>query len=297
MTSALAICARLAVLARSGYPIRAALIELPNRLEIDAPDVAVAARRARLGAPIRFCLAPMAESFGDALPRLQACLGVAGSSGSDWARALEELSGSMEARIASERAAEVAGAGATLSARIIGALPLLLVPVAVRRVGDPIVAGSIAVGLVLGVVGYRWLMRIVPKPAPEDAAVAVADEVAASIGAGMSLHDALTEAARARPELASAVRAVRLGSSWSSALSEEFPELADALRDASRSGLPVAAAIRRAAAAARARVDHAFERRVQRAPVKMVMPLVFCILPSFVFTALIPLLSGLAHPV
>ncbi len=276
--------------------MRGALAELPARIDGDDEDVAAVARRARLGAPIAACLEPLALVFGESLFELRSCLDASGSSGSDWPAALERLARSLSERASLCRSAEVAGAGATLSARIIAGLPLLMLPLATRQIGDRLVAGSVFFGLCLGIAGYRWLVRVVPAPPRDDPNAMVADEVAASLDAGISLDAALVAALSGRPALRSARRRARLGVSWRRALSADLPLLAATLRDAEETGVPLADTLRRAAASIRRDARLRFDREVQRAPVKMVLPLVSCCLPSFVLITIVPLLRGLTQP-
>ena len=290
--TAIDVCERLAALARSGYAVRPALMELPVRSE--APDDAVISvgRRAALGAPIERCLEPLGAAFGSDLPRLVASMA---PSGTDWASSLEELAASIRARAEAARAAAVAGSGATLSAKTIAVLPLLLLPVAARQLSDPVAAASILLGIALGIAGYRWLVRVIPVPAPDDPIAVSADDVAALVTAGWSLDAALRNVASSRPELEGAIRRADLGAPWETALGAAAPPLAAAISDARRTGAPIAGVLRGSAAAIRREARQRFEREVQRAPVRMVVPLVCCILPSFVLIAIVPLLLGLAR--
>ena len=297
MTSiAVEICERLAALARVGYPVRHAVTQLPAWFDGSIDAIPAAARRARLGYPMSRCLEPLGPVFGDDFPYLLRCLGTTAEAGADWARELDRLAEAIRARAAREREASIAAAGATLSARTIAVLPFLMLPVAVKQLSDPAVAMSVVAGVALGYVGYRWLRRIVPSPPADDPTAALADEVAASVTAGMSLDRALRDAVSRRHELASSVRKVDLGASWADVLASSSPEIAGALVDASRTGTPVAASLRRRASEIRRRRAQSFQNRVQRAPIRMVIPLVCCILPSFILVAIVPLLRGLAHP-
>ena len=288
------VCDRLVALGRAGYGVRSALIELPARTQVADGSLVSVGRRASMGAPIGLCLEPLAGLFGPDLPRLSACL--ASTSGTNWARALEELSASIRERNEAERAAAVAGAGATLSARTIAFLPLLMLPVAVRQLADPLVATSILLGLALGAAGYRWLVRVIPSPSPDDPMAVLADDLGALLRTGLSLDAALRTAVSTRPFLTRALRRADLGAPWPVALASDAPPIASAIADAERTGSPVCDVLRRTASVIRSDAQQRFERRVERAPVKMVVPLVCCILPSFVLVAIVPLLRGLAQP-
>lgn len=297
MIDSVVICERLASLARSGYAVRGALLELPRRIEAYDGAVVAAARRASLGAPIASCLDPLVPHFGDTLPELRACLEGSASSGTNWATAVEDIAASIRERRCLKRSAEVAGAGATLSARIIAALPLLMAPIGLRQISDEIVAVSIGLGVLLGVAGYRWLVRVVPRPPADDQRAVIADEVAASVEAGWPLGPAFDRALASREGFARPSRLAHLGTPWATALSRDLPALAVAIADAERTGTPTARSLRRTAASLRQQSKQDFERDVQRTPVRMVLPLVLCCLPAFVLVAIVPLLRGLAQPV
>lgn len=290
------VCERLAALGRAGCPLRRALETAPNRMDDPGPKVLSVARRAALGCPLDVCIEPLATVFGPDFARFARCLDSAGSGGTDWARALDDVAAAIRDREARERAAATSGAGATLSARTIAILPFLLLPVALRQLSDPAVAASVAGGVVLGYCGYRWLLRIVPVPPADPLVAGLADEVAASLAAGISLDDALRDAVGRREELKPLVRKVDLGGRWGDILLDHAPPIGRALDDAAATGVPIATSLRRTAGEIRREVAQVFERDVERAPIRMVVPLVCCILPSFVLVAIVPLLRGLAQP-
>ena len=88
------------------------------------------------------------------------------------------------------------------------------------------------------------------------------------------------------------VKKADLGARLMDVVSEELPAVGETLKDAA-TGIPTAASLRRAAAELRRTRAQAFQREVERAPVKMIVPLVCCILPSFVLVAIVPLMRGL----
>lgn len=293
--SAVEICERLAALGRAGYPLRTALESVRDRLADPDRAVVAAARRAALGFPLGVCAEPLAMVFGPDFDRFARCIDSAGSGG-DWARDLDEVAAAIRDRQARERAAAISGAGATLSARTIAFLPFLLLPVAVKQLSDPAVAASVATGLVLGYCGYRWLLRIVPAPPTDGLVAGLADEVAASLSAGIALDEALCDAVGRRKELRPLVRKVALGGRWVDLLLDHASPIGRALEDAAATGAPIATSLRRTATEIRREAAQAFEKDVERAPIKMVVPLVCCILPSFLLVAIVPLLRGLAQP-
>jgi tight adherence protein B len=289
------ICERLAALGRAGHPLRRALESVPDRMADPHSAAVAAARRATLGCPLGVCVESLANDFGPDFERFARCIDSAGSGG-DWARDLDDVAITIRDRQARERAAAISGAGATLSARTIAFLPFLLLPVALKQLSDPAVAASVASGLVLGYCGYRWLLWIVPAPPSDGLVAGLADEIAASLSAGIALDEALRDASGRRRELRPLVRKVDLGGRWVDLLLDHAPPIGRALEDATATGVPIATSLRRTATEIRREAAQAFERDVERAPIRMVVPLVCCILPSFLLVAIVPLLRGLAQP-
>ena len=287
------LCERLAALLRAGHGFRSALAELPERLS-DAPECVVrCGRLALLGADLERCIAPLADDLGEELTALTPILDAATTSGSDAAASLDGLAEILRRRAEARRDAEVAAAGATMSARTIAALPLMTIPVALRQLGDPLVVVALGAGIALWLAGYRWLVRVIPEPDGGPHEAAIAEDVSAALRGGQSLDGALRSALGAvRNE--TAARRASLGAPWARALVPEHAGLARALGDANRTGVPVAHALGRFAEEERRAGAQRFQERVGRAPVKMVVPLVCCMLPSFVLVAIVPLLRGLS---
>ncbi|MGH2711909.1 MAG: type II secretion system F family protein [Actinomycetota bacterium] len=127
------------------------------------------------------------------------------------------------------------------------------------------------------------------------------DVLAVSVTAGLSPRLALDRFPGGLPApLAETLSSVRhdasLGKTWHQALeqaSPQFPELrrlANTLRRAERLGSPIAERLRDLASEVRAERRARREERARRAPVQMLFPLVFLILPAFVLAAVVPAL-------
>jgi tight adherence protein C len=127
------------------------------------------------------------------------------------------------------------------------------------------------------------------------------DVVAVCVTAGLTPRLALDRAAVSvgeplRGELVRARREVALGASWRQALArvaersglEEVRRLSSALERSERLGTPVVGPLRELARAVRAERRAREEERARRAPVTMLFPLVFLILPAFVLAAVVP---------
>ncbi len=127
------------------------------------------------------------------------------------------------------------------------------------------------------------------------------DQMVISVEAGLGLESALTRVARTNDnpladELTRTLRDMRLGASRGEALRAlldrvDVPDLrlfVRALIQADRSGVAVASVCRVQAEEARVRRRQRAEERAMRMPVKLVFPLVTCILPSLFIVVLGP---------
>jgi len=157
------------------------------------------------------------------------------------------------------------------------------------------IGGFVGVDLVLGrraVHRQREIQRALPD---------MLDQMVISVEAGLGLESALTRVARTNnnplaDELTRTLRDMRLGASRSEALNAlldriDVPDLrlfVRALIQADRSGVPIAAVCRVQAEEARVKRRQRAEERAMRLPVKLVFPLVACILPSLFIIVLGP---------
>jgi tight adherence protein C len=129
----------------------------------------------------------------------------------------------------------------------------------------------------------------------------VLDVVAVAVTAGLSPRLALDRASDAVGEpLGAELKAIRrdvaLGTSWRMGLREaaerlgvsELRRLAVVVEQGQRLGAPVADRLRALARDVRAERRSHREERARRAPVAMLFPLVFLILPAFVLAAVVP---------
>jgi pilus assembly protein TadC len=185
----------------------------------------------------------------------------------------------------------------------LGAAGVVVGLLSVPRIG----VGAFPAALVLALAGARWpeirLDRL-SRRRTEQARAAVPDLldlVAVSVGAGLTARLALDRAVAAMPgplaeHLAPARREVALGSPWRRALRgaadrsglRELRRLASVLERSERLGSPVAERLRDLAREVRGERRALEEERARRAPVAMLFPLVFLILPAFVLAAVAP---------
>jgi tight adherence protein C len=132
------------------------------------------------------------------------------------------------------------------------------------------------------------------------------DLIGVAVGAGCTPFQAVELAAawsppRVRRVLDAIVRSTALGSSFDIALQEAAHQtpsvrrLTETLRTSARLGTPAAAALGRLAQEVRADVRRRAEAHARTVPVRLLFPLVFCVLPAFVLLTVVPvLLDGIA---
>lgn len=160
---------------------------------------------------------------------------------------------------------------------------------------------------VLAVAGYRLPTFLAGRAARAHRAEVAAtvpdllDVVAVSVTAGLSPRLSLERATEAvggplRMELSAILREVSLGGTWRAGLRKaaervdapELRRLAVVIEQGQRLGSPVADRLRSLARDVRAERRSRREERARRAPVAMLFPLVFLILPAFVLAAVVP---------
>jgi tight adherence protein C len=207
-----------------------------------------------------------------------------------------------------ERSASV-GLPATDVDRLVGAKCVLAVAGALAgitfRTSTPAEAATLAA--ILAIAGFRLpdfrlARRAAALRARTEAEVPdLLDLMAVSATAGLTPRLALERAPEVlsgplADELARARREVELGGSWRDALGDvagrtgnrELRRLAITIDRTGRLGAPVVERFRDLAREVRAERRARAEERARRAPVTMLFPLVFLILPAFVLAAVVP---------
>ncbi|MBA2311474.1 MAG: type II secretion system F family protein [Actinobacteria bacterium] len=298
----------LASLLRTGLTVRQALMSWSSEAAVElVPHLQRLARRLRLGDGIESAAASLEACMEEDALALVCVLGVHRRMGGDIACNLDALAGAIEERCAWAGAARSAGAGALLSGRLVAGLPfafLPLAPVARAPLFDGPGVALLVAGLASGVCGLIWIARLVPRPpSAEDSISFIARVVSRALLGGAPLRVAMqvvTENAPSdlRVPLERARRSVMLGGTWARALEltgdDRLLVLARAVGRAERAGLPVAAALDELVLRRRAEAARAFDASVRRSPVLMVVPLVTCVLPSFLLLGIAPFLRSFA---
>lgn len=181
-----------------------------------------------------------------------------------------------------------------------------------------------ALGLLIAVGGPPLLARLEPQAVRDEHRQLLAelplvlDLLASCLAGGAPLPEAASAVAAAVPgpagrRLAAVAAALAVGSppgeAWGALAAPPAPggpvtrDAEDALAPAARAlaraadgGAPVAAAVSRLAAEARADARSRGERAARRVGVLAVAPLGLCFLPAFVLLGIVPVVAGLAGP-
>lgn len=214
---------------------------------------------------------------------------------------------SLESAARAERLARRARADATAavatarhSARVLTLLPYGFLALAVAVSGNvrsvlvsPAALLIVAVGATANRAGSRWITRITRDPGDTSMHTAerVCVMVAAHMRAGGSVESALAVASALHPAVAEASRLLTDGEPFAAALrplDALHPPLRTVLLAARRDGRPVSDDLTALADELRAATAADNRARIARMPVRATLPLVTCVLPSFVLLAVAP---------
>jgi tight adherence protein B len=304
---------------RSGSSLRVAITEVsastPAPLGEGLAELADAAGRGR---PLTAAIERWSSTApGDGVPLAAAALGLAAELGGAAARSLDGVAGTLRDRNGVRREVRALSAQARASAVVISTAPIAFLAVVALAdpsaiaflVGSPVGMACLASGLGLDFAGAWWMRRIVARAGVDrDAAAAqqadVIDLFVLAIGAGLNLRLALTAVAcRApsawAPPLGDVVEQVERGrrvgdalEALPSVLGEPARPLVRVLASAERYGTPLLPALDRLALEARLDRRRRAEEAARRVPVKLLFPLVLCVLPAFGLLTVAPLLAG-----
>lgn len=226
------------------------------------------------------------------------------------ASALEQSSALLREESRHHSDVVTASAQARSSARILTLLPfavfvlLILTSSTTRREITTLpVLVVLTFGIAFNRLGWLWVQQLVKRSALSRASIAsqLSENVVVSLRAGVSLRQSIENwALKNDPAL---VHGLSTGQPLSQALRDFSQEhdsdaqlLTQILIDAERDGLPVIDTIHRLSSEMHSRRRHVSEVRMRQLPTKLAMPIVFCILPSFIFLTVIPLvISNLHH--
>lgn len=210
----------------------------------------------------------------------------------------------------------VASAQSRLSARILTFIPLGLAAFAalVSDTARSAMFGSstgftaLCVGVLLSWLGWRWIHRLVEKvnadPLDHAALISVIDLFAVSIRAGLTIPQSFARISALAPSsIRSSCEEVHRALTHGISLHEAITPLRvtlgargavffDMVLSADRDGLPLLALVDRLSEEARRQRQRDTDIRVRQVPARLTLPLVFCILPSFVVLTMFPIVSS-----
>jgi tight adherence protein C len=190
------------------------------------------------------------------------------------------------------------------------------VALVVLLLGGPAVLAPGLVPLLIGASAAAWFLPVlttrrraaVEATAIEAALPEVVDLLGVAVGAGLNVHLAVTAVARRaegpvgavlQQALESTRTGIRLSDSLETALATapsaarpSLRPLVTALVDADRYGTSLTASLERLADDVRRTRQRRAEEAARRVPVKLLFPLVLCVLPAFALLTVAPVLAG-----
>jgi tight adherence protein B len=219
-------------------------------------------------------------------------------------QALEQAADIMREEFRHHQDVTTATAQARSSASLLTMVPfavlaLLLLSSSTARHGSltaPFVL-TVAVGIAVNRIGWWWIQHMVNNSgmATKDPSLSLAQRLCISLRAGVPLRTAIEEwAAENDPTL---YEALLRGDSLATSLHDFVQRqsggshhLAQVLLEADRDGLPIVHTVSRLSAEMRTHRRHQADIKTRQLPTKLTLPVVLCVLPSFVFLAVIPLI-------
>jgi Flp pilus assembly protein TadB len=178
-------------------------------------------------------------------------------------------------------------------------LALLLLSSSTARQGSftaPFVL-TVAVGIAVNRIGWWWIQQLVNKSDKDttDLSSSLAQRLCVSLRAGVPLRSAIEQwATESDPTLhEELMRGDPLTTSLHDFVQRQSGgshHLAQVLLEADRDGLPIIHTVSRLSAEMRTHRRHQADIKTRQLPTKLTLPVVLCVLPSFFFLAVIPLI-------
>ena len=230
--------------------------------------------------------------------------------------ALDHASSVLRDRAACSAELAVAASQSQLSARLLSTLPFVLLLGAMlinsqfrSSLLSPIVLCPLFLGLVLNRIGWRWISTLISRAVryEPDIIGQLTEHLCVSLRTGLSM----TQSCERWRTLSSTGNSVADLISAGAPLEEALLPLATAdpisgkhlghtIVEAERDGLPVLDTVMRLATDHRAQLRRQTDTRIQQLPTRLTIPLVLCVLPSFLLLSVAPLvlasLSQLSLP-
>lgn len=226
--------------------------------------------------------------------------------------ALDHASSVLRDHAACNAELAVAASQAQLSAQLLSALPFLLLGGAIlvssqfrSSLWSPIVLCPLLVGVVLNRIGWRWITSLITRAVhdqPDDIGQ-LTEHLCVSLRTGLSMTLACERWRSVSPLGSSVADLISAGAPLEEALlplANLHPitgkNLGHTIVEAERDGLPILDTITRLATDHRNERRRQIDTRIRQLPTRLSIPLVLCVLPSFLLLSVAPLvLASLSH--
>ena len=230
--------------------------------------------------------------------------------------ALDHASSVLRDRAACSAELAVAASQSQLSARLLSTLPFVLLLGAMlinsqfrSSLLSPIVLCPLFLGLILNRIGWRWISTLISRAVryEPDIIGQLTEHLCVSLRTGLSMTQSCERWRTLSPTGKSVADLISAGAPLEEALLPlatadpiSGKHLGHTIVEAERDGLPVLDTVMRLATDHRAQLRRQTDTRIQQLPTRLTIPLVLCVLPSFLLLSVAPLvlasLSQLSLP-
>ena len=230
--------------------------------------------------------------------------------------ALDHASSVLRDRAACSAELAVAASQSQLSARLLSALPFVLLLGAMlinsqfrSSLLSPIVLCPLFLGLILNRIGWRWISTLISRAVryEPDIIGQLTEHLCVSLRTGLSMTQSCERWRTLSPTGNYVADLISAGAPLEEALLPlatadpiSGKHLGHTIVEAERDGLPVLDTVMRLATDHRAQLRRQTDTRIQQLPTRLTIPLVLCVLPSFLLLSVAPLvlasLSQLSLP-
>jgi len=219
--------------------------------------------------------------------------------------ALDHASSVLRDRASCSAELAVAASQAQLSARLLSALPFLLLGGAIfvssqfrASLWSPIVLCPLLIGVALNRIGWRWITSLIAQAVhdqPDDIGQ-LTEHLCVSLRAGLTMTLACERWRSVSPVGSSVADLISAGAPLEEALlplANLHPitgkNLGHTIVEAERDGLPILDTVTRLATDHRNERRRQIDTRIRQLPTRLSIPLVLCVLPSFLLLSVAPL--------
>ena len=219
--------------------------------------------------------------------------------------ALDHASSVLRDRAACNAELAVAASQAQLSARLLSALPFVLLGGAIlvssqfqSSLWSPIVIFPLFLGFALNRIGWRWITSLIARAVrdePNDIGQ-LTEHLCVSLRTGLSMTHACERWCTVSSIGVSVADLIKTGAPLEEALlplAVAHPitgrNLGHTIVEAERDGLPILDTVMRLATDHRSERRRQIDTRIRQLPTRLSIPLVLCVLPSFLLLSVAPL--------